>query len=101
MNSAHSFSDIEPLLFMQTVRSKLKSELQPFLAENKKYRTTLEEKRNEIKPLQENMQKHRAANNAAREKGMGLCSSQEELNDLVRFEFKHFYVCYYLFLVLK
>jgi len=85
-----SFSDIEPLLYMQTVRSRLKSELQPFLAENQKYRTALEEKRNEIKPLQENLQKHRAVNNAAREKGMGLCSSQEELNDRVRFGLQHF-----------
>lgn len=75
---------------MQTIRSELKSGLQPYLAENRKHWTILEEKIKEIKPLRDDLQKHRTETNAARERSMGLCSSEEELNDLVRLNSKHF-----------
>lgn len=59
------------------------SQLKPLTAEDKQYRAVMDEKRKDIKPLQTALGKLNSANNAVREKGMGLCSSEEELNDLV------------------
>lgn len=73
---------------MQSERSELISDLQPFRAERRKYSTTIDEKMKEIKPLRSDLQDHRTV----RERGMGLCSSEEELNDLVRLDFHFFRV---------
>ncbi|KAJ6852850.1 proton pump-interactor 1 [Iris pallida] len=60
------------------------SQLQPVLKENKKYWTVIEEKRKEREPLQAALGQLRTENTAAREKSMGFCSSEEELDDLIR-----------------
>lgn len=75
---------IEALKEKRSERSNLKSKLQPFLAENKKHRTTMEAKMQEMRPLREDLHKHRTESNTARENGMGLCSSEEELDDLIQ-----------------
>lgn len=59
------------------------SQLRPLTGENKKYKIIVDEKRKEMEPLHQALGKLRTANNANREKGVGLCSSEEELNDLV------------------
>lgn len=61
-------------------RSELISVLRPFRADKRKYSTTIDEKMKEIKPLRSDLQGHRTV----RERGMGLCSSEEELDDLIR-----------------
>lgn len=61
-------------------RSELISGLRPFREEKRKYSTTIDEKMKEIKPLRSDLQGHRDV----RERSMGLCSSEEELNDLIR-----------------
>lgn len=61
------------------------SQLKPLTAEDKHYRMIMDEKRKSMEPLQDALGKLRSANIAVREKGVGLCSSEEELNDLVRY----------------
>lgn len=50
--------------------------------ENKQYQEFINEKREEMKPLQTALGSLRNGGNGA-EKGYGLCSSEEELNQLV------------------
>lgn len=59
------------------------SQLKPLTAEDKQYRMIMDEKRKAMEPLQDALGKLRSANITAREKGIGLCASEEELNDLV------------------
>ncbi|KAJ6823970.1 proton pump-interactor 1 [Iris pallida] len=78
------FQITEALKAKRAERSILKSQLQPFLTEIKKYKTVMDEKRKEREPLQAALGQLRTANTAAREKGMGLCSSEQDLNDLIQ-----------------
>lgn len=52
-------------------------------AEKRQYSEAMNEKMKEMEPLQNALGKLRNENNAVREKGMGLCSSEEELNNRV------------------
>lgn len=47
-------------------------------------------KRKEMEPLQQALGKLRSSNTANRERGGTLCSSEEELNDLVSYNAKNF-----------
>jgi hypothetical protein len=49
--------------------------------DNRQFRTIFDEKRKEMEPLQQALGKLRFSNSAGR--GSGICSSEEELNDLV------------------
>lgn len=71
--------------FVQSDRAAVISQLKPLATEDKRYRGMLDEKRKELEPLHAALGKLRNASNATREKGVGLCSSEEELNDLVSF----------------
>lgn len=78
------FQITEALKAKRSERANVISQLKPLTAENKQYRTVMDEKRKEIKPLQNALGKLQSANNAVREKGMGLCSSEGELNELIK-----------------
>lgn len=52
-------------------------------AENKQYNEVVNGKLKEIEPLQKSLGKFRSENNAMRAQGAGLCSSIEELDQLV------------------
>ena len=77
----HLLYDFFP--YVQPERANLISQLKPLTTEDKRYRMAIDEKRKGMKLLHAAFGKLRNANNAAREKGVGLCSSEEELNDLV------------------
>ncbi|XXG90367.1 hypothetical protein AAC387_Pa12g2149 [Persea americana] len=62
-------------------RAAVISQLKPLTAEDKRYRGMLDEKRKELEPLHAALGKLRSANNVTRERGVGLFSSEEELND--------------------
>ncbi|XP_042467766.1 proton pump-interactor 1-like [Zingiber officinale] len=64
-------------------RSNVILQLKPLTAEDRQYRMIMDEKRKSMEPLQDALGKLRNANIAVRERGMGLCSSEEELNDLI------------------
>ncbi|CAL9055921.1 proton pump-interactor 1 [Musa acuminata AAA Group] len=73
----------EALKAKRSERSNVISQLKPLTAEDKQYRMIMDEKRKSMEPLQDALGKLRSANIAVREKGVGLCSSEEELNDLI------------------
>lgn len=74
----------EALKAKRSERANVIAQLKPLSAENKQFNEAVNEKMKEMEPLQTALGKLRNANNAAREKGMGLCSSEEELNDLIK-----------------
>ncbi|KAG1346578.1 Proton pump-interactor BIP131 [Cocos nucifera] len=78
------FQITEALKAKRSERANVISQLKPLTAEDKQYRAVMDEKRKEIKPLQTALGRLNSANNVVREKGMGLCSSEEELNDLIK-----------------
>ncbi|KAK1284881.1 Proton pump-interactor 1 [Acorus calamus] len=73
---------IDALKEKRAERSSVFAELRPLISENKRYKELLDQKRKEMEPLHSALGKLRNANNAAREKGMGICSSEEELDEL-------------------
>ncbi|KAK1320556.1 Proton pump-interactor 1 [Acorus calamus] len=75
---------IDALKEKRAERSSVFAELRPLISENKRYKELLDQKRKEMEPLHSALGKLRNANNAAREKGMGICSSEEELDELIR-----------------
>lgn len=69
---------------MQAERAQIRTEIHSLSVENKQFRTAMDEKRKEMEPLQQALGKLRGPP-GARERGSGLCSSENELNDLVSF----------------
>lgn len=78
------FRITEALRAKRSERAQVISQLKPLTAEDKRYRMIMDEKRKEMKPFQEALGKLRSANNDVREKGVGLCSSEEELNEFIQ-----------------
>lgn len=64
---------------LQATRSELIAELKSLGAENSQYWEVINEKRQEMKPLQDALGTLRGS---GRERG-GICSTEEELNELV------------------
>ncbi|KAL8141316.1 hypothetical protein V2J09_007337 [Rumex salicifolius] len=65
-------------------RAQVIGQLKSLGVENKAYGQVLDEKINLMKPLREALGSLRGPNNANREKGAVLCSSEAELNDIIR-----------------
>ncbi|GMH05642.1 hypothetical protein Nepgr_007482 [Nepenthes gracilis] len=78
------FQITEALKAKRSDRTRVNEQLRPLFTEMKQYNMVMNEKRNEIKPLQEALGSLRGANNVEREKGAGICSSEEELNNLIQ-----------------
>uniref|UniRef100_A0A0D9X7J3 Proton pump-interactor 1 n=1 Tax=Leersia perrieri TaxID=77586 RepID=A0A0D9X7J3_9ORYZ len=75
---------VEALRTKRNERSNIISELKPLTAENKQYNEVVSGKLKEIEPLQKSLGKFRNENNAMRAQGAGLCSSIEELDQLIK-----------------
>ncbi|GAB4846431.1 hypothetical protein Ancab_025436 [Ancistrocladus abbreviatus] len=75
---------INALQDKRSVRSGVIAQLKSLTAEKKQYNIAMDEKRNVMKPLQEALGSLRGSNNPGREKGVGVCSSEEELNELIQ-----------------
>lgn len=73
----------DDLYILQLERGEIISQLKPLDAENKQLNIMVEEKRKEMEPLRQALGKLRTADSAGH--GNGLCSSEEELNEAVRF----------------
>ncbi|KAJ0986431.1 hypothetical protein J5N97_004787 [Dioscorea zingiberensis] len=78
------FQMTEALKAKRSERAQVISQLKPLTSEDKRYRSIMDEKRKEMEPLQDALGKLRGSNNVTREKGMSLCSSEEELNYLIQ-----------------
>uniref|UniRef100_A0A2C9W7Z0 Proton pump-interactor 1 n=1 Tax=Manihot esculenta TaxID=3983 RepID=A0A2C9W7Z0_MANES len=74
------FQITEELKAKRSERAELLEQVRALRNENEQYRTIFDEKRKEIEPLQQALGKLRNTNNPGRG---GLCSSEEELNDLI------------------
>uniref|UniRef100_A0A0E0LUL2 Proton pump-interactor 1 n=1 Tax=Oryza punctata TaxID=4537 RepID=A0A0E0LUL2_ORYPU len=74
----------EALRTKRSERSNIISELKPLTAENKQYNEVVSGKLKEMEPLQKSLGKFRSENNAMRAQGAGLCSSIEELDQLIK-----------------
>ncbi|KAK6134600.1 hypothetical protein DH2020_031659 [Rehmannia glutinosa] len=64
-------------------RSQLIAQLRSLGVENKQFRSIMDEKRKEMEPLQQALGKLRGAPGGG-ERGPGICSSEQELNDLIK-----------------
>lgn len=71
------------IIILQSDRAELISQIRALKDDNRQFRSILDEKRKEIEPLQHALGKLRNANSVGR--GSGICSSEEELNDIVCF----------------
>ncbi|KAF8409238.1 hypothetical protein HHK36_005312 [Tetracentron sinense] len=60
------------------------SHLMPLIDKDERFRKVVKKMRKEMEPLPQALGKLRSANNASRERGVSLCSSEEELNDLIQ-----------------
>ncbi|MCD7466606.1 cyclophilin peptidyl-prolyl cis-trans isomerase Cyp2 [Datura stramonium] len=83
MNQAR-FQIIEKLRAKREERSQLIGQRKSVSAENQEFWTVIEGKRKEIKPLQDALGKLRGPRKAGREGGSSLCSSEEELDNLIK-----------------
>ncbi|KAH9330154.1 hypothetical protein KI387_002262, partial [Taxus chinensis] len=70
----------EALRAKRSERAEVIEKLKPLSSTEKAYRKSLDEKKKEIEPLHTALGKFRSANVASRERGQGLCSSEDELN---------------------
>lgn len=66
---------------LQSERAELITQIKTLRDDSRQFRSLVDEKIKEIEPLQQALGKLRSANNGNR--GGGLCSSEEELNDMV------------------
>jgi len=72
------------LIFTQSERAELISQIKSLRDDNKQYQSIVDEKIKEIEPLQQALGKLRSTNNSGSGRGGGgLCASEEELNNLV------------------
>ncbi|KAK4420368.1 Proton pump-interactor 1 [Sesamum alatum] len=73
---------VEKLRGKRAARSEIRSQIHSLSVESKQYREVMDGKIKEMEPLQQALGKLRGA--GPRERGSGLCSSEEELNDLIK-----------------
>ncbi|KAF3678514.1 putative xylosyltransferase 2-like [Capsicum annuum] len=83
MNQAR-FQLIEKLRAIRAERSQLIGQRKSVSAENQEFWTVIEGKRKEIKPLQDALGKLRGPRKDGREGVSTLCSSEEELDNLIK-----------------
>ncbi|PIA35251.1 hypothetical protein AQUCO_03600134v1 [Aquilegia coerulea] len=77
------FQLTEALKAKRSERAQIISQLKPLNQEDKQYRSAIGDRRKEMEPLNEALGKLRSAN-TNRERGVVICSSEEELNGLIR-----------------
>uniref|UniRef100_A0A5B6Z1W4 Putative proton pump-interactor 1 n=1 Tax=Davidia involucrata TaxID=16924 RepID=A0A5B6Z1W4_DAVIN len=75
---------IEKLREKRSDRAQVIAQMKPLSVETKQFRMIMDDKRKEMEPLQQALGKLRSANSAGRERGASLCSSEENLNDLIK-----------------
>ncbi|KAK8955394.1 Proton pump-interactor 1 [Platanthera guangdongensis] len=74
----------EALREKRSEKADLISQLKPLQEEERQFRAVMDGKRKEMEPLQAALGKLRGTRNAAAEKGVAICSSEEELNETIQ-----------------
>lgn len=75
---------IEKLKAKRAERSNVIEQRKALSAENKEFWSAIDGKKKEMEPLQEALGQLRGSRNAGRERGPMVCSSEEELNHLIK-----------------
>ncbi|CAI9754979.1 unnamed protein product [Fraxinus pennsylvanica] len=65
-------------------RAQVIAQIRSLSVEKRQFRTIMDEKRKEMEPLQQALGKLRGAISRGRERGLTVCSSEEELNNLIK-----------------
>ncbi|KAK6934252.1 hypothetical protein RJ641_034407, partial [Dillenia turbinata] len=78
------FQITESLKAKRSDRAQVIAQLKALGVENKQFRAIVDEKRKEMEPLQQALGKLRSTNSNRGEKGYAICSSEEELNELIQ-----------------
>ncbi|PIN03777.1 hypothetical protein CDL12_23700 [Handroanthus impetiginosus] len=73
----------EKLKTKRAERAQIRTQIHSLSVENKQFKSVMDEKRKEMEPLQHALGKLRGSS-GVRERGSGICSSEEELNDLIK-----------------
>lgn len=74
------FQLLEELKVKRADRGELAAQLKNLKSEGRQYKSIMDEKKKEMEPLQQALGKLRTTNNV---RSGGICSSEEELNDLI------------------
>ncbi|XP_011082687.1 proton pump-interactor 1 [Sesamum indicum] len=74
---------VEKIRAKRADRSQIIAQIRSLSVENKQFRTIMDEKRKEMEPLQQALGKLRGTS-GGRDRGSGVCSSEEELNDIIK-----------------
>ncbi|KAI4388139.1 hypothetical protein MLD38_000497 [Melastoma candidum] len=77
------FHITDKLRAKRSERSEIISQLKALGVENKQFNMAMDERRKKMEPLQQALGKLRNTNTGNRGSGGGLCSSEEELNDVI------------------
>ncbi|XP_059284027.1 proton pump-interactor 1-like [Lycium ferocissimum] len=75
---------IEKLKARRAERSKVIEQRKALGAENKEFWSAIDDKKKEMEPLREALGKLGVSRNAGRERGPVVCSSEQELNNLIK-----------------
>ncbi|KAL2472676.1 Proton pump-interactor 1 [Forsythia ovata] len=78
------FQITEKLKAIRADRALVIAQLRSLGGDNKQFRMIMDEKIKEMEPLQHALGKLRGANSGGRERGSAICSSEEELNNLIK-----------------
>ncbi|KAG6424386.1 hypothetical protein SASPL_114804 [Salvia splendens] len=69
---------------LQAERAEVRTQIHSLSVENKQFRSVLDEKRKEMEPLQQALGKLRGSSGSRDNRGAGVCSSEAELNDVIK-----------------
>ncbi|XP_042066684.1 proton pump-interactor 1-like [Salvia splendens] len=74
----------EKLKTKRAERAEVRTQIHSLSVENKQFRSVLDEKRKEMEPLQHALGKLRGSSGSRDNRGAGVCSSEAELNDVIK-----------------
>ncbi|KAL1567170.1 proton pump-interactor 1-like [Salvia divinorum] len=74
----------EKLKTKRAERAEVRTQIHSLSVENKQFRSVLDEKRKEMEPLQQALGKLRGSSGSRDNRGAGVCSSEAELNDVIK-----------------
>ncbi|EPS70850.1 hypothetical protein M569_03909, partial [Genlisea aurea] len=75
---------VEKIKAKRADRAQVIAQIRNLSVENKQFRTVMDEKRKEMEPLQQALGKLRGSSGGRDNRGSNLCSTEEELNDLIK-----------------
>ncbi|XP_059661504.1 proton pump-interactor 1-like isoform X1 [Cornus florida] len=75
---------VDKLREKRSDRAQVIGQMRSLGVENRQFRSIMDEKKKEMEPLHQALGKLRTTNSTGRDRGVSLCSSEEELNDIIK-----------------